>query len=202
MVQKKGSITDEELALDAQAGSRQCFEELVERYGPKLYHFLRTKIPSEQDRQDIIQETFMKLFRNIERYDPRWKFSTWIFTATNRMAISHYRSHSKKIPRDLPIRSPISPEEMHIIKQQKRNIWLAAQNLKTAHYEALWLHYVEDMSTKQIARVMQRTAVAVRSLLHRARITLAKHMEDNAEEAETTDSLSEGRQISLTENRE
>jgi RNA polymerase sigma-70 factor (ECF subfamily) len=201
MQSEKKSFTDEELALKTQAGSRWCFEELVERYGPKLFQFLRRKIPSDQDREDIIQETFLKLYRSIERYDPHWKFSTWIFTAANRMAISHYRAHSRKIPHDLPVRSPMGPDEIHLIEAQKKNIWGAAQNLKAVYYEVLWLYYVEDMSTREIARVMQKTSAAIRLLLHRARIKLAKILEENALESGSQQILSESQQISLTENR-
>lgn len=89
-------ITDEELALETQAGSRRCFEELIERYSPKLFHFLRPKISNVSDIEDIIQETFYKLYKNIFRYDPQWKFSTWLYTAVNRQAISHYRSKQNK----------------------------------------------------------------------------------------------------------
>ncbi|MEE8378054.1 MAG: sigma factor, partial [Candidatus Aminicenantaceae bacterium] len=63
-------ITDKELALEAQAGSRRCFEELAERYSSKLFHFLRPKISNVSDIEDIIQETFYKLYKNIFRYDP------------------------------------------------------------------------------------------------------------------------------------
>ena len=90
-------ISDEELALEAQDGSRRCFEELVARYSPKIFHFLQPKISSLQDIEDIIQETFFKLYRNMAQYDSNWKFSTWIYTAANRMAVSHYRTKQKRV---------------------------------------------------------------------------------------------------------
>ena len=96
MISAKKQATDEELALEAQAGSRRCFEELIARYSPKLFHFLRPKIYNVSDIEDIIQETFYKLYRNIFRYDSKWKFSTWLYTAVNRQAISHFRANKKK----------------------------------------------------------------------------------------------------------
>ena len=91
MDDKTKLTTDEELALEAQAGSRRCFEELTARYSSKLYHFLRPKISNVSDVEDIIQETFYKLYKNIFRYDPKWKFSTWLFTIATRLAYSHFR---------------------------------------------------------------------------------------------------------------
>jgi hypothetical protein len=62
---------DEELAARAAAGSRSAFEELVTRYGVRLLHFLRSRAGPSEDVEDLVQETFLKAYRNIGRYDPR-----------------------------------------------------------------------------------------------------------------------------------
>ena len=175
------SLSDEELALEAQAGSRLCFEELAARYGPKIFHYLRPKISSDQDIEDIIQETFFKLYRNISRYDPRWKFSTWIYTVVNRMAISHYRSKRKRDLSGIPAYTDADPAEKLERERLNQNIWIRAQDLKPEQYEALWLRYAEDMSSQEIAKVMRKTNVAVRILLHRARLKLAKQFQSDPE---------------------
>lgn len=195
-------LTDEELAQKAQAGSRRCFEELVDRYSPKLFNFLRPKIASNQDIEDIIQETFFKLYRNIFRYDSKWKFSTWIYTAAHRMAISFYRSKDKRISKELPAFTAADPEDKVIQEVLSQNIWKKAQSLNPDHYEALWLRYVEDMSSKEIAKVMKRSQVAVRLLLHRARLNLAKQFQTDPEfEREVSNSVLEGKKIHFEENR-
>ena len=194
-------FTDEELALEAQAGSRRCFEELIERYSPKLFNFLRPKIASNQDIEDIIQETFFKLYKNIFRYDPKWKFSTWIYTATNRMAISFYRSKKKKNVTELPTYIDEDPAEMLLKKTQTENIWKLARNLKSDYYDVLWLRYVEEMSLKEIAKIMRKTAVAVRLLLHRARLNLAKQFQFDSEfKKDIVRAGSGGENLNYTEN--
>jgi len=173
------TISDEELALEAQAGSRRCFDELTRRYSPKLFNFLRPKIASTQDIEDIIQDTFLKLYRNILRYDPKWRFSTWIYTAANRLAISHFRS--KHNNRTIPLTSE-PPAKIHVDSTSPsagRNIWEKARDLKAIYYEALWLRYAEDMSSKEMAKVMKKSDIAVRLLLHRARLHLAKKMQSD-----------------------
>ncbi len=102
--------TDEELALEAQVGSRRCFEVLIARYSSKLFHFLHPKISNVSDIEDIIQETFFKLYKNILRYDPQWKFSTWIYTAVNRQPISHYRSQKNKKIHEMPVQTDVDPD--------------------------------------------------------------------------------------------
>lgn len=173
--------TDEELALEAQAGSRRCFEELTARYSSKLFHFLRPKISNVSDIEDIIQETFYKLYKNIFRYDPQWKFSTWIYTAVNRQAISHYRSKQNKKTQGMPIQTDADPAETMIQETQNQNLWKLARKLKANQYEALWLRYVEDLSLKEIARIMRKSYTAARLLLHRARLNLGKQLQKNPE---------------------
>ena len=66
--------TDEELAREARAGSRPAFEELALRYKRRLFVYLRPRLASDQDTEDMVQETFLKLYRNIDRYDPDLPF--------------------------------------------------------------------------------------------------------------------------------
>jgi len=174
-------ITDEELALETQAGSRRCFEELTARYSSKLFHFLRLKISNVSDIEDIIQETFYKLYKNIFRYDHKWKFSTWLYTAVNRQAISHYRSKQNKNIPGMPVQTDVDPAEALLQEKQNQNLWKLARNLKANQYEALWLRYVEDLSLKEIARIMRKSHTAARVLLHRARLNLGKQLQKDPE---------------------
>jgi len=172
--------TDEELAVRAAAGSRSAFEELVSRYGLRLFHFLRWRSGSDEDIEDLVQETFLKAYRNIGRYDPQRKFSTWLFTLAVRLSISRHRSQGAK-PLPLASEGPEypspGPQEALIRKEEKEkagNIWLLARTLKPSEYEVLWLRYAEEMPMKDIARAMRKSLVGVRVLLHRSRLKLGK----------------------------
>lgn len=168
-------LSDEEIAARAAAGSPDSFEELVLRYNARLCHFLRHKTQTDQDVEDIAQETFLKAFRGIDRYDPRRKFSTWLYTIAVRQAISRYRAGK---PREsfVPKNPALDPQEALIEKEQSQNLWHQASTLQPKEYEALWLRYAEDMSVKDIAKVLKKKPITVRVLLHRARLNLAKKM--------------------------
>jgi len=168
--------SDEELASKVAAGSQASFEELVYRYGPRLFHFLRHKVSTDEDIEDLVQETFLKAFRNIDRYNPDWKLSTWLYTIAVRLAISDYRSKRAKDPSLMPISTSPEPQEVVIRKEEAQNIWNLAKTLKKDQYEALWLRYAEDMSVKEIAYAMKKTQIYVRVLLHRARMNLSKKL--------------------------
>src|SRR4030066_1738197 len=102
------NATDEELAVRAVAGSRPSFEELVSKYSLRLFHFLRSRSGSDEDVEDLVQETFLKAYRNIGRYDPQRKFSTWLFTVAIRLSISRHRSQ-RATPLPLDSEGPEHP---------------------------------------------------------------------------------------------
>lgn len=183
-------LSDEEIASLAAAGSPDPFDELVFRYSARLCHFLRHKTQTDQDVEDLAQETFLKAFRNIDSFDPKRKFSTWLYTIAVRQAISRYRSERPKQP-IVPKNPAPDPQEALIQKEQSQNLWHHAKTLQPKEYEALWLRYAEDMSVKDLAKVLKKKPITVRVLLHRARLNLAKKMrpEITSENLESTASV-------------
>ncbi len=170
-------LSDEELAADTAAGSCSSFEELISRYSPRLFYFLRHRTASDQNVEDLIQETFLKAFRNIDRFDPKRNFSTWLYTIAARQAVSLYRANKAKKPSLVPMASSQDPQEIVIQKQESQNLWILAKKLSRKEYKTLWLYYAEDMPIKNIAEIMKKKKVTVRVLLHRARINLAKKLD-------------------------
>jgi RNA polymerase sigma-70 factor (ECF subfamily) len=176
-IQDAKSISDEELASMVVVGSRSYFEELISRYSSRLFYFLRYKCKSDQDIEDLIQETFLKAYRSIDRFNPEHKFSTWLYTIALRLAISRFRAEKKKSSSLEPSPSPPDPQDIVIQKQESQNIWHLASKLGEAQYEALWLHYGEDIPIKEMAKILNKKPITVRVLLHRARQNLGKRMD-------------------------
>jgi RNA polymerase sigma-70 factor (ECF subfamily) len=171
------NLSDEALAAKAAEGSRVSFEELISRYSPRLFYFLRHRTETDQDIEDLVQETFLKAFKNIDRFNPEWKFSTWLYTIAVRQAISRFRSIKTSKSSLAATSSNPDPEEIIIQKEESQNIWKLANTLTKKQFEALWLHYAEDMPVKEIAKVTKKKPITVRVLLHRARLNLAKRID-------------------------
>jgi len=194
--------TDEELAAQATAGSRSAFEELVSRHNLHLFHFLRSRSGSDQDVEDLVQETFLKAYRNIRRYDPRWKFSTWLYTIAVRIMISRHRAaKAPAVPLDAEgLETPApGPQELLMRKEETGNagnIWFLARTLRPNEYEVLWLRYAEEMPLKEIARTMKRTLVGVRVLLHRSRLKLGKKLRETSPAAGLAEAAGAGQGMS------
>jgi RNA polymerase sigma-70 factor (ECF subfamily) len=170
-------LSDEALAAKVAEGARASFEELVSRYSPRLFYFLRHRTETDQDIEDLVQETFLKAFKNIDRFNPEWKFSTWLYTIAVRQAISRFRSIKTAKSSLAATSSNPDPEEIVIQKEESQNIWKLANTLTKKQFEALWLHYAEDMPVKEIAKVTKKKPITVRVLLHRARLNLAKRID-------------------------
>jgi RNA polymerase sigma-70 factor, ECF subfamily len=156
----------------------ECFAELIRRFQSPLLHFLIRRVGSRQDAEDLLQETFLTAYRNLDRYRSTWRFSTWLFTIANRLAVSSRRRKLVDITAQ-PIRefSGGDPKANAEENEMRSKLWDAAQKiLEPDSFAALWLKYVESMSADQIGRVLGRNANAVRILLHRARNRLAQHL--------------------------
>lgn len=171
-------LSAEELARRSQQGCRQAFAELVERYGIRLFKFLRYKTNNLQDAEDLVQESFVRAYENIQRYRCSWKFSTWLFTIATRLAYSHFRrSRSFQTVGEIESSGP-EPGQMVVEKETQQSLWALARGLSMNQYQALWLKYGQDMSIKEIARVLKKSQVNVKVLLYRARINMAKRLQN------------------------
>ena len=165
---------DEEIADRVKSGSKAGFEELINRYSSRLYHYLYPKMQNPQDVEDIVQETFLKAYKNILRFDNQYKFSTWIYTIATRSAISHLR---KSRPTDSPVdhlESDADPQSKWLQEEERSRLWYWAKKLPKLQYQALWLRYIEEMSVKEMGRVMKKSQIYIRVLLHRARLKLSE----------------------------
>ncbi len=169
-------MTDEELAREARAGSRRSFEELASRYRRRLFVYLRPRLGSDQDAEDMVQETFLKLYRNIGSYDPAYRFSTWLYTAAGRLAISSYRKKggAPRTVRLEDVPDVADPKARTPGAAEAAGLWESARTLGGNQFRALWLRYGEDLSVEEIARAIGKSRLAVRLLLHRARVNLMR----------------------------
>lgn len=173
-------LTDEDLALRSVEGHRSCFAEIVRRYSQRLLVFIYPKLKNTQDAEDVIQETFVKAWLNIHTYNSKYKLSTWLYTIAHRQAVTHIRT-KRRHRQILPVeqKNIHTPYEIFQQQQDAQNLWNIATSLKRDQYDVLWLKYKEDLTTKEIARVMQKNSVHIRVLLHRAKANLAGRLQQN-----------------------
>ena len=190
------SLSDEALALQTQSGSLEAFEELLLRYEQRIFSFVSQSCRNRIDAAEITQDTFVKAFQAIGQFDPTRTFAPWLFTIARRKCSDYFRSlkdcSHQPTPESPPEHESASqlldntdPAELLARQDERRILWIVSRRvLPEAQFDALWLHYVEDMSVAEIANVLRRPQTYVKVLLFRARKTLAQKLKRTCTEAE------------------
>lgn len=155
------------------------FEELCRRYQVPLLEWFRFRRHAA-DSEDLLQETLLRVYRNLHRYDPRWRFATWLFVIARRVSINHHQRFL--VPADSEalesVPSPTrDPGQIAAENETRARLWdVVRQVLTDEEAMALWLHYVEDLPTHEIAAVLGRSRVSVKTMMFRARKKLRPHL--------------------------
>jgi len=174
------SLTDEELVVNARGGASAALNELWRRYQRRIFLFVRRKVGTDQDAEDITQETFIRAMRYLDRFDERFRFSTWLYTMCHQLIVSHYRRRKvDDLPDDLPMQGD-GPADVAEVDSLKERLWLAATVLPQKQFDVIWLRYVEDMSVSELAKSLSISGINARVLLHRARQTLMRTVTENS----------------------
>ena len=180
---------DVRLMLQVRSGSAPAFEELVLRYQNRLLTILEHLVGNREQAEDLAQETFLRVFRARERYEPGAKFSTWLFTIANNVASNALRSRSRRREVGVPEGNGDQSGAMQLDQLAKAaSGFMPTRNLdKTEQAEmvrhavaalserqrmALLLAKFEGMSYQDIADSMGLSVQAIKSLLSRARVNL------------------------------
>ena len=174
--------SDEELASLAQSGQIPAFDELVRRHWGGIRRFILGYLPHGSS-DDIAQETFLRAYRKIEQYDDNRPFLPWLFTIARRLALNEIRRKNRKAEVSLPDHSPEEAQEPE--PASFGPLWqLAKDRLSADSYAVLRLHYAEDLSIEEVAKVLGKGKIATKVMLHRARkklSTFSDQLKDNYE---------------------
>ncbi|MFG0290532.1 MAG: sigma-70 family RNA polymerase sigma factor [Rhodopirellula sp. JB044] len=203
--------------LRVRDGDAGAFEELVRRYQPRLVRLMHHLAPHTDLAEDLAQETFLRVYRARDRYEPGAKFSTWLFTIAGNVARNAKRTVSRRhevsegdSPRstgtdanddDGPTLAATALEQSGLMPvrvaegdERARLVRAAVASLGERQRMALILSRFENMSYVEIADAMDLSTKAVKSLLSRARVSLKQTLESYMESG----ALDQGFQTSVS----
>lgn len=193
--------TDLEQTLIAKAKKKDgnAFETLVRTYEKTVYNVAYRLLPNEEDAKDMTQEVFIKIYKNIDKYNESAKFSTWVYTITYNTCIDEIRKRKNKtalsmdakwetsegeISIDLPDSSP-SPEDVLMTKETKNEVQQAINRMNDEHKTFLIMRDIQDLSYNEIAEIASVSLGTVKSKISRARGQLKKILVASREQNET-----------------
>jgi len=165
--------TLEQLAEKAKTGCASSYEKIVLSLQDRIYMYVFQFVRNEEDAEDLAQDTFVKVYRHINSFDGRARFTTWVYSIAKNTAFNHLRKKRPEDPLENHEAMLVAPRQS-LVGDERDSIWTLARELKPKMYEVLWLHYAEGFSMNEIAMITKSNSVTVRVLLHRARVALKK----------------------------
>ena len=163
------------LVLQAQQGSEEAFTRLVEQYQTPVYNLCYRMLGEIEYAEDAAQESFLRVYRNLARYDRQRSFATWLLSIT-----AHYCDDER--PMEFPDASALNPEQETVRVEEQAMLQRVLQQLDATDRAAVILRYWYDFSEIEISQSLSLTVSAVKSRLHRARKELARRMLANSPE--------------------
>jgi RNA polymerase sigma factor (sigma-70 family) len=175
---------DFQLVLKAKGGSQKAFADLMQRYKDSIYFMSLKMVNNKEDAMDITVETFAKAFEKLDKYQPEYAFSTWLFRVATNNCIDFLRK--KKLntvsidnmiddddDRPMQIKSDtLNPEESSIKKQQSEELKVLVESLPPRYRNLLTLRYFDELSYEEIAQQLDLPLGTVKAQLFRAKYLL------------------------------
>lgn len=182
---------DAALMLRVKEGDCDAFETLVEKYQQPLMNFVYRTLPDATEAEDLAQHVFLQVFKSAHRYEVSAKFTTWLFTIARNLCLNEIRRRSRHPADSLdetfagtddqPIRQPedlrtFSPTDSLLQGELEEKIEQALADLPEKQRTAILMCRGDEFSYEDIARVLECSVSATKSLIHRGRETLKQKL--------------------------
>lgn len=164
------SVNDRELIDNCMNGDRRAIEGLLFKYEKPVYNAAYRMLNSSEDARDVTQTVFLKVIENLDSYDPRYKFFSWIY----RIALNESINCLKKQNRlDALEREPVSdtsgPEEQTGSEQMSQGMQTALMTIKAEYRTVIVLKHFVDCSYEEIGQILNMPEKKVKSRLYTGR---------------------------------
>lgn len=167
------------LVLRCQTGDRSAYGELVERYGPRLRYFLRKLVPRGDRADDLLQETWVDIFRQLPRLQDAGAFASWAYRIARGKATLELRRNGRAPRTSDEVEQLVAADnEPELSAEDAARVHAALDHLNLEHREALMLRFLEGLSYDEISRVVGCPPGTVRSRIHYAKRALGRLLDD------------------------
>ncbi len=184
-------LPDEILVARVLSGEVRLYEQLIARYERPIVNFIYRMIGDYEHSLDLAQEVFFKAYRSLGRFDPTYRFSTWIYRIASNRSIDHLRRQTVSLlslddpggngrgsERTIQLKSPSrGPEELLASRELGDRIGEAIDSLPARYRELILLRHLQGMAYEDIARVQRLPLGTVKNRLFRAREILRKRLD-------------------------
>ena len=185
------SDPDAALMLRVKRGDRIAFAELVEKYQQPLFNFICRTLRDETESEDLAQNVFLQVYKSRQRYEATAKFSTWLFTIARNLCLNEIRRRSRHPAESIENSQPeleehpqrqyedkkyVLPTENTLHRELAQKFEAALAELPENQRSAIMLCREDELSYEEIAKILDCSLSATKSLIHRGRETLKERL--------------------------
>lgn len=160
------------LVARAVQGDAEAFGDLYELHLDAIYRYVYYRLSNHQDTEDLTERVFLKAWENMPGYRVgKTPFRAWLYRIAHNTVIDHYRAQQEALPlsEDLSIvDTSIDLEQQLLLKERSERLAKVISRLSPDHQHVLILRFIEGLSTKEVAQILNRSVGGVRVLQHRA----------------------------------
>ena len=166
--------TDMELIESCLRGSQDCFAELITRYKNLVYSIILKMTKDGEEANDLAQDVFLKLYKNLRSYTPAFKFSTWVIRiTTNHVIDQHRKKRQETVPLEAHMSeagsSENSPEALYIKKEQTKRINKIVSDLPEMYKTPIVMYHQQGLSYQEISEIIGEPLSKVKNRIFRGR---------------------------------
>lgn len=160
------------LVEELKKGKEKAYYELVNIYGNRLFKSFYLIVKDESKAEDIVQETFIKVFKYIKDFKGKSSLYTWIYRIAHNVAMDILKSSISTVPYEDYHETSDNPEDVTLLNIEKESLRIALDRLNYIYKEVLVLFYFEDLSIKEISEILEEKEGTIKSRLSRGRVEL------------------------------
>lgn len=182
---------DAELMLRVKDGDMQAFESLVDKYKQPVINLIFRMLHDLDEAEDLAQNVFVRAYQSAERYEVSARFSTWLFTIARRLCLNELRRRGRhpaesleasqeheESPRQYEDAKTFSPPDQFLHRELEQKIQEALNELPEKQRLAILMCRTDEHSYEEIAKALDCSVSATKSLIHRGRETMKERLKN------------------------
>ncbi len=180
MTDQNDRLKERLLVLRCQTGDEDAYRELVSSFGPRLTYFIRKLVASADKSDDLVQEVWLDVLRQLPRLHDVGAFRAWLYRIAHGKAMLDGR-RCGRIPSTTPdIERVAGPDEDLFAAEDVAEIHVALDELEPVHREVLVLRFLEELSYEEISQIVECPVGTIRSRVHYAKAHLRRIIENKS----------------------
>ncbi len=167
-------LSDEEVVEITRTKNKEAYSEIIKRYQGKLMRYAKYLVNDNERASDVVQDAFIKAYINLNSFDTKRKFSSWIYRIVHNEAVNLINKYKKEKPlfENIDFDSGINIEEEYTQNEVRKMVKNCLEEMSLLYREPLSLYYLEEKSYKEISDILRIPIGTVGTRINRAKLIM------------------------------